>query len=192
MKPGDNIHHLQHKALSMTLIRHMIWLGVALAISACGSPATDQGQATVSTAPATPAATDTVTTSTTEIVPGLTMRMLREGTGVTAEVSHIAVVHYTGWLFDPTAEFNRGDKFDSSVDRGQHFEFPLGARRVIRGWDEGVVGMKVGEIRELTIAPELAYGDRQVGAIIPPGSTLVFEVELAGLKRSDGEPITSP
>jgi FKBP-type peptidyl-prolyl cis-trans isomerase FkpA len=113
------------------------------------------------------------------------MRLLREGTGAAAEVGHTVVVHYTGWLYDQSAENNRGDKFDSSVDRDVHFEFPLGARRVIRGWDEGVVGMKIGEIRELTIAPELAYGDRQVGALIPPGSTLVFEVELAGLKGLD-------
>jgi len=176
----------------MTSIRHMIWLGIALAISACGSPATDQDQASDATAPAQPVAAGTATDATVEIVPGLSMRMLREGTGATAEINHIAVVHYTGWLFDPTAEFNRGDKFDSSVDRGQHFEFPLGARRVIRGWDEGVVGMKIGEVRELTIAPKLAYGDRQVGALIPPGSTLVFEVELANLKRPDGEPVTTP
>ena len=113
------------------------------------------------------------------------MRRLHTGTGQIAEVGHTAVVHYTGWLYDESAENNRGKKFDSSVDRGQHFEFPLGARRVIRGWDEGVVGMKVGEVRELTIAPELAYGNREVGGLIPPGSTLVFEVELAGLKSID-------
>jgi len=176
----------------MTSIRHMTCLGIALAISACGSPATDQNQPTGATAPAQPVAAGTATVSTVEIVPGLSMRMLREGTGATAEVNHIAVVHYTGWLFDPAAEFNRGDKFDSSVDRGQHFEFPLGGRRVIRGWDEGVVGMKVGEVRELTIEPDLAYGNRRMGALIPPGSTLVFEVELAGLKRPDGEPVTTP
>ena len=176
----------------MTLIRHTIWLGIALAISACSNSGTDQDQATGAAAPAEPVATDTAAVSSIEILPGLTMRMLREGSGATAEDNHIAVVHYTGWLFDPTAESNRGEKFDSSVDRGQHFEFPLGARRVISGWDEGVVGMQIGEVRELTIAPELAYGDRQVGALIPPGSTLVFEVELADLKRLDGESITTP
>lgn len=115
------------------------------------------------------------------------MRRLRDGHGAIAEPGHTAVVHYTGWLFDETAEFNRGQKFDSSVDRGVHFEFPLGAGRVIRGWDAGVAGMKIGEVRELTIAPELAYGDRQIGNLIPPGSTLIFEVELADLKEAEGQ-----
>ena len=101
-------------------------------------------------------------------------------------------MHYTGWLYDQTAENNRGSKFDSSVDRGVPFEFPLGARRVIRGWDEGVVGMKIGEVRELTIAPELAYGERELKNLIPAGSTLVFEVELADLKGLDGEPAATP
>ncbi|MDX1404761.1 MAG: FKBP-type peptidyl-prolyl cis-trans isomerase [Woeseiaceae bacterium] len=121
----------------------------------------------------------------TEIMPGLSMRLLQEGSGATAEPGHTAVVHYTGWLYDESAVDNRGNKFDSSLDRGLHFEFPLGAGRVIRGWDEGVAGMKVGEVRELTIAPELAYGNRQVGNLIPPGSTLIFEVELADLRTSD-------
>jgi FKBP-type peptidyl-prolyl cis-trans isomerase FkpA len=120
------------------------------------------------------------------------MRALRKGTGAVAEAGHTAVVHYTGWLFDELAESNRGLKFDSSVDRGVHFEFPLGAGRVIRGWDEGVAGMKIGEVRELTIAPELAYGDRQVGNLIAPGSTLVFEVELVDLKGLDSEAATTP
>ena len=127
-----------------------------------------------------------------EIVPGLSMRILREGTGAAAEAGHTAVVHYTGWLYDQTAENNRGEKFDSSVDRGQHFPFLLGAQQVISGWDQGVVGMKIGEIRELTIAPELAYGDRQVGALIPAGSTLIFEVELADLEGLDTEPAATP
>ena len=177
----------------MTSIRQTVWLAIALAISACDTPTTEQDQGPGSAAPQQPAATDAVAVSSVDIMPGLSMRMLREGTGATAEVNHVAVVHYTGWLFDPAAEFNRGDKFDSSVDRGQHFKFPLGARRVIRGWDAGVVGMKIGEIRELTIAPDLAYGDRgAAGGLIPPGATLIFEVELAGLERPDGAPVTSP
>jgi FKBP-type peptidyl-prolyl cis-trans isomerase FkpA len=92
-------------------------------------------------------------------------------------------VHYTGWLYDETADDGRGQKFDSSIDRGQPFEFQLGAGRVIRGWDEGAVGMLIGEKRELKIAPELGYGDRgAAGGAIPPGATLVFEVELLGLR----------
>ena len=115
-----------------------------------------------------------------EIVPGLTMRILREGTGAVAQPGDIAIVHYTGWLYDDQAPDHRGTMFDSSVERGEHFQFPLGAGRVIKGWDQGVAGMREGEIRELTIAPDMAYGERNVGGgLIPPNSTLVFEVELA-------------
>ncbi|HWM27392.1 MAG TPA: FKBP-type peptidyl-prolyl cis-trans isomerase [Woeseiaceae bacterium] len=116
-----------------------------------------------------------------EIEPGLTMRILEEGNGESAESGQTAVVHYTGWLYDENAADKRGRKFDSSLDRGEHFEFPLGAGAVIAGWDRGVEGMKIGEVRELTIAPELAYGERGAGGVIPPGATLVFEVELADL-----------
>jgi FKBP-type peptidyl-prolyl cis-trans isomerase len=121
-----------------------------------------------------------------EIEPGLTMRTLSEGTGETAQPGQTAVVHYTGWLYDESAADKRGAKFDSSVDRGQHFEFQLGAGGVIAGWDRGVSGMKVGEVRELTIAPELGYGERGRPPAIPPSSTLVFEVELADVVDGDG------
>lgn len=127
-----------------------------------------------------------VTEESTEIAPGLSMRVQREGSGETAEPGQTAVVHYTGWLYDPNAENRRGKKFDSSVDRGQPFEFPLGAGAVIPGWDQGVAGMQVGEIRELTIAPELAYGEQGAGGVIPPGATLVFEVELLDLRPGSG------
>lgn len=119
----------------------------------------------------------------TEIMPGLTMRVLEEGDGPTAEPGQVVVVHYTGWLHDPSAPDDRGRKFDSSIDRGEPFPFTLGAGQVIRGWDEGVRGMQVGEVRELTIAPELAYGERGSGPI-PPGATLVFEVELLDVKEA--------
>ncbi|NNC77784.1 MAG: FKBP-type peptidyl-prolyl cis-trans isomerase [Woeseiaceae bacterium] len=109
---------------------------------------------------------------------GLIVRKLANGHGRAAEPGDFVTVHYTGWLFDETAEGNRGTKFDSSVDRGQKFQFPLGAGRVIRGWDEGVAGMLIGEKRELTIPPDMAYGERGAGGVIPPGATLVFEVEL--------------
>jgi FKBP-type peptidyl-prolyl cis-trans isomerase len=117
-----------------------------------------------------------------EIVPGLTMRKLENGYGRAAVAGDLATVHYTGWLYDADAPDGRGKKFDSSVDRGQPFQFPLGAGRVIRGWDEGVVGMLIGEKRELKIAPELGYGNRGAGSAIPPGATLLFEVELMGLQ----------
>lgn len=146
-------------------------------LAACGESEPPQPVAEAEIAEESPAAA-----ASNEIVPGLTIRKLKAGDGDAAAAGDIAVVHYTGWLFDETAPDKRGQKFDSSVDRDAHFRFPLGAGRVIRGWDQGVVGMQVGEIRELTIAPELAYGERGAGAVIPPGATLVFEVELAGIE----------
>lgn len=101
------------------------------------------------------------------------------GTGESPKPGQICVMHYTGWLYEKGA---KGEKFDSSVDRGQPFEFPIGMGRVIKGWDEGVASMKVGGKRTLIIPPELGYGSRSVGGVIPANSTLIFEVELLGLK----------
>jgi FKBP-type peptidyl-prolyl cis-trans isomerase FkpA len=100
------------------------------------------------------------------------------GSGDEATAGRRVRVHYTGWLHDPTAANSRGKKFDSSKDRGQPFAFGLGGGEVIRGWDEGVLGMKVGGTRVLTIPAELGYGARGAGGVIPPNATLVFEVEL--------------
>ena len=97
------------------------------------------------------------------------------GTGDVATAGKTASVHYTGWL-------ENGKKFDSSVDRGQPFSFPLGAGRVIKGWDEGVQGMKVGGKRKLTIPSDLGYGSRGAGGVIPPNATLIFDVELLGVR----------
>jgi len=97
------------------------------------------------------------------------------GTGEPAVAGQTATVHYTGWL-------ENGNKFDSSVDRGQPFSFPLGAGRVIKGWDEGVAGMKVGGKRKLTIPASLGYGTRGAGGVIPPNATLIFDVELLGVR----------
>lgn len=153
----------------------------ALLAAACGRQA-EQDPASETDPPATSeetAVTEAREIETIVIAPGLTARILESGSGDVAEAGDLVVVHYTGWLYDETAPDNRGKKFDSSVDRGEHFNFPLGAGRVIKGWDQGVAGMAIGEVRELTIAPEMAYGDRDVGeGLIPPGSTLVFEVEL--------------
>ncbi len=109
---------------------------------------------------------------------GMTLIDTQLGTGAVARAGNTVVVHYTGWLYDPTAAEFKGQKFDSSVDRGEPFSFPLGAGRVIRGWDEGVAGMKVGAKRTLLIPPELGYGNRGAGRVIPPNATLIFDVEL--------------
>ena len=111
----------------------------------------------------------------------LTMLMQTDtkvGTGKEAVAGKQVSVHYTGWLFDPSAPSNKGKKFDSSRDRGDPFSFNLGAGQVIRGWDQGVAGMKVGGARTLVIPSAMAYGERGAGGVIPPNSTLLFEVEL--------------
>jgi FKBP-type peptidyl-prolyl cis-trans isomerase FkpA len=100
-----------------------------------------------------------------------------QGSGAEAKPGPVRV-HYTGWLHDPGQADGHGKKFDSSVDRGQPFEFVLGGGQVIRGWDEGVAGMKVGGKRTLIIPPEMGYGARGAGGVIPPNATLVFDVEL--------------
>ena len=104
-----------------------------------------------------------------------------QGSGAQAKAGPV-VVHYTGWLHDPAAADGHGKKFDSSVDRGQPFEFVLGGGQVIRGWDEGVAGMKVGGKRTLIIPPEMGYGTRGAGGAIPPNATLVFDVELVEVR----------
>ena len=109
-----------------------------------------------------------------EEVTGLEIEDVVIGEGAEAVPGSAVSVHYTGWLTDET-------KFDSSVDRGQPFQFTLGQGMVIKGWDEGVAGMKVGGKRRLTIPPEMGYGDQGAGGVIPPGATLIFEVELLGV-----------
>jgi len=117
-----------------------------------------------------------------QLAQGLSAKILKRGYGRMAEAGDYVEVDYTGWLYDDQAADSRGDKFDSSVDRGEKFHFMLGAGQVIKGWDQGVTGMLIGEKRELTLAPEMGYGERGAGDVIPPGATLVFEVELFGLE----------
>ena len=143
---------MKQKFLLLTII-----LGVA-AMTSWGAETNNSSPTKVTGKP-------TTTTS------GLQYWTIVEGKGATAVAGKDVKVHYTGWLTD-------GKKFDSSVDRGEPFIFPLGAGRVIRGWDEGVAGMKVGGKRQLRIPPELGYGARGAGGVIPPNATLIFDVEL--------------
>ena len=113
----------------------------------------------------------------------LVKKDVKIGTGEEAVVGKMVEVHYTGWLYDPAAPDKKGAKFDSSRDRGTPFSFLLGAGRVIKGWDRGVAGMKVGGQRMLTIPAEMAYGARGAGNVIPPNAALIFDVELLGLRQ---------
>jgi FKBP-type peptidyl-prolyl cis-trans isomerase FkpA len=107
---------------------------------------------------------------------------IKQGDGAEAQTGKVVVVHYSGWLYDPTAPEGKGKKFDSSLDRKVPFGFFLGEGKVIKGWDQGVVGMKVGGKRRLIIPPELGYGERGAGGVIPPNATLIFDVELLEVK----------
>jgi FKBP-type peptidyl-prolyl cis-trans isomerase FkpA len=142
-----------------------------LAVSAaCGGTSTDESGAADGSGEARAADVSTLQVTDTQA-----------GTGVEATPGRQVTVHYTGWLYDPSAPNQRGAKFDSSVDRGQPFEFRLGAAQVIQGWDEGVAGMKVGGKRTLVIPSGMAYGPNGAGGVIPPGAALVFDVELLGV-----------
>jgi len=107
---------------------------------------------------------------------------VKQGNGAEARAGKAVIVHYTGWLYDPAAPDSHGAKFDSSLDRKVPFGFILGAGKVIKGWDEGVAGMKVGGQRTLVIPPSMAYGERGAGGVIPPNATLIFDVELLEVK----------
>ena len=106
----------------------------------------------------------------------------KAGTGTEATSGKQVTVHYTGWIYDPSKPDKKGAKFDSSRDRAEPFSFHLGGGEVIRGWDEGVAGMKVGGQRTLTIPPDMGYGARGAGGVIPPNATLLFDVELLDVK----------
>ena len=128
-----------------------------------------------SDAPATSAAPPAVT--------ALQTVTLKPGTGATIAGGQMAVVQYTGWLYEAGATDHKGKQFDSSRTAGREaFKFAVGTGSVIKGWDQGVLGMKIGESRRLTIPPDLAYGDSGTGGVIPPGATLVFDVELLGIE----------
>lgn len=156
-----------------------VFLSFSLFLAACGG--SEPEPQVIAAIPENKADIDPANIDAVQIAEGLSSRILLQGDGAVAEVGHTAVVHYTGWLYDAEAPNMRGTEFDSSVGRG-HFSFKVGNGQVIRGWDQGVAGMQIGEVRELTIAPEMGYGERGAGGVIPPGATLVFVVELADLQ----------
>nr|WP_223247854.1 FKBP-type peptidyl-prolyl cis-trans isomerase [Sulfuriferula multivorans] len=153
-------------------IRLFISIALVAFIASGSAHATSSVNTTVKFTKST---TDRSSRMATTTASGLIYEDLVEGTGATATAGHTVVVHYTGWL-------TNGTKFDSSKDRNEPFEFRLGAGQVIRGWDEGVVGMKEGGKRKLTIPAELGYGARGAGGVIPPNAVLIFDVELIKVK----------
>ena len=161
-------------------------LPALLMLAACGQsaddskPAGDASDSEMAGSGCTPPAADVG--ETVEVAPGVEATLLAKGYGRRAVVGDTVSVHYTGWLFDPNAEGQKGAEFDSSVSRNQQFQFTLGANRVIQGWEKGVECMMIGEKRLLTIAPEMGYGARGAGGVIPPNATLLFEVELFSAK----------
>lgn len=159
----------------MTSARWIVLLSTLL-VAACG------GDGASSTSNAAPAAAPAAGPAAVADVAALGIADPVAGTGAEARPGMLVSVHYTGWLYDPSAADKRGKKFDSSKDRGQPFEFQLGQRDVIAGWDEGVKGMKVGGTRLLTIPSAMGYGARGAGGDIPPNAALLFEVELLGVK----------
>jgi peptidylprolyl isomerase len=154
-------------------------LSAAMAIALLFSPVVSAGLRAADPAAGQAAKDDKKEKKMTKTESGLQYRDVKEGTGEKIKKGQTAVVHYTGWLWIDDA---KGKKFDSSKDRGQPFDFGLGNGDVIKGWDEGVEGMKVGGTRELVIPPDLGYGARGAGGVIPPNATLFFEVELKGIR----------
>ena len=148
-----------------TPTRPLLILALGALLCACGAG---------STPPAAPPQSD---------VAALQSVDLKVGAGATLAAGQMAAVNYTGWLYEAGAKDHKGKEFDSSLKTGRPFTFPVGASQVIKGWDQGVVGMKVGGSRRLTIPPDLAYGDSGAGGVIPPGATLVFDIELVSIPQ---------
>ena len=162
--------------LNKTLLVVVAGLAVLALAAGCGNQTTDQ-QDTEQSAPAeqeTAAPQESTAATTTADVTELVIEDIVVGTGAEAKSGDTVTVHYTGWLTD-------GTKFDSSLDAGTPIQFPLGTGYVIKGWDEGVAGMKVGGTRKLIIPPDMGYGATGAGGVIPPNATLVFEVELVSI-----------
>ena len=161
------LHALRHQILAATLVVSVAPVfGAALAPDEVGRTPILLAQAQTTTKVAEMKKTD-----------------ITVGTGAEAVAGKAVIVHYTGWLYDTAAPESKGAKFDSSRDRKVPFGFILGAGRVIKGWDEGVAGMRVGGQRTLVIPPHMGYGERGAGGVIPPNATLLFDVELLEVKN---------
>jgi FKBP-type peptidyl-prolyl cis-trans isomerase len=151
-----------------------------------GHPAATDSTATPAAAGAADASSSSASASAPSTASAVPMKLestdLQTGKGPAIKSGQTAVVHYTGWLYSEAAPEKKGQKFDSSRDRNEPFSFPLGGGQVISGWDQGVAGMQVGGQRRLVIPPDLGYGASGAGGVIPPNATLVFDVELLGIK----------
>lgn len=152
----------------------LLTLAVALSGSVFMAACSDKTATTSTTGTSSPQVTDIKMVD-------LVKTDVKVGDGAEATAGKMVSVHYTGWLYDEAAADKHGKKFDSSRDRGQPFQFPLGGGQVIKGWDQGVQGMKIGGQRTLIIPAEMGYGARGAGGVIPPNATLVFDVELLGV-----------
>ena len=164
--------------MAITLVAHLRSRAIALfvALAACSTASAARAEAPATSPPVTPPAAAAPE-------PAVLVTDLVKGVGDEAFPGMVVIVHYTGWLYDPNAKDFRGRQFDSSRERGQPFSFHLGSGHVIRGWEQGIPGMKVGGTRRLVIPPELAYGSAGAGnGVIPPGATLLFEVELLAVE----------
>jgi FKBP-type peptidyl-prolyl cis-trans isomerase FkpA len=150
------------------LLRHFLTKAIACVVAGgllgCGPPPNN-----------TPAASASAVNS-------LEVTDLAQGSGATVAAGHYAIVQYTGWLYELSAPDHKGKEFDSSLKSGTPFRFKLGAGQVIKGWDQGVAGMQIGGKRRLVVPADLAYGDSGAGGVIPPGATLVFDVDLVGIE----------
>ncbi len=161
-----------HASLSMISAMAMVMIAMLAPVASLAQTA----EKPMTSAPLTSAPTTSATSTTAS---GLQIVDAKVGTGASPKPGQICVMHYTGWLYE---NGQKGKKFDSSMDRNEPFEFPIGQHRVIAGWDEGVATMKVGGKRTLIIPPALGYGARGAGGVIPPNATLMFDVELLNVK----------
>jgi FKBP-type peptidyl-prolyl cis-trans isomerase FkpA len=166
-----------HPETTLPLHARMASCVVVAVFALASTPAFSQGTKPAAAPPAT-----NVSSNLSATVKELQKTDIKQGTGPEALSGKPVLVHYTGWLYDSSAPEGKGKKFDSSRDRGVPFGFFLGSGKVIKGWDEGVVGMKVGGQRQLVIPAHLGYGERGAGGVIPPNATLIFDVELVEVK----------